>query len=377
MTQTMLRPITVAEYKDQLLNTVTRSREVMMLWGPPGGGKSQIGRQFVRELDEGIKAGAYADEWFGDYEGAELVQVNVGHHESVDFMGIPDLSGTVTRWRTPEMLPFEGNPDFRDDILYVVFLDEVNAATKEVFGVLMQLLDERRVGQHKLRENVVMFAAGNRESDRGVTSRMPTTNANRFTHFELGIDVKGWCAHAADMAWPVEVIAFHMRWEDGSKLSTFDPDKPDKAFATPRTWEKWIKYYTDPKRDETSKRLACDGAIGIEVSSDAFAFIAEMKELPSIDEIERSPEKTPLPDKLDMRYAVATMISVNMTVGNVNALHTYLKRMSADFVVMAWTMAQQRIAKAIKKGLLQKKDELENSKAFMDYAKTYAAVFRP
>jgi hypothetical protein len=37
-----------------------------------------------------------------------------------------------------------------------------------------------------------MVAAGNRESDKGVTYRMPTPLANRFIHQEMKVDFTSW-----------------------------------------------------------------------------------------------------------------------------------------------------------------------------------------
>jgi MoxR-like ATPase len=50
------------------------------------------------------------------------------------------------------------------------------------------LILNRRVGKYHLPDNVVVVAAGNRESDKGVTYRMPTPLANRFIHQEMRVD---------------------------------------------------------------------------------------------------------------------------------------------------------------------------------------------
>ena len=57
------------------------------------------------------------------------------------------------------------------------------------------------------------------------------------------------------------------------------------------------------------------------------------------------------------------MVSEKMTVDNVDALHTYLKRFSASFVVMAWQLATARDA------------ELFDADAYMDYVKRYREVY--
>ena len=52
-----------------------------------------------------------------------------------------------------------------------------------------------------------------------------------------------------------------------------------------------------------------------------------------------------------------------MTTSNVDALHTYLKRFPASFVVMAWQLATARDA------------ELFDADAYMDYVKRYREVY--
>jgi MoxR-like ATPase len=63
----------------------------------------------------------------------------------------------------------------------------MNSAAPAVQAAAYQLILNRRVGKYQLPENVVMVAAGNRESDKGVTYRMPTPLANRFIHLEMKV----------------------------------------------------------------------------------------------------------------------------------------------------------------------------------------------
>jgi MoxR-like ATPase len=62
----------------------------------------------------------------------------------------------------------------------VLFLDEMNSAPPSVQSAAYQLILNRRIGKYRLPDNVVMVAAGNRESDKGVTYRMPTPLGKSF-----------------------------------------------------------------------------------------------------------------------------------------------------------------------------------------------------
>ena len=70
-------------------------------------------------------------------------------------------------WAPPQELPTE---EFAKKFNYVVlFLDEMNSAAPAVQAAAYQLILNRRIGQYKLPDNVLIVAAGNREADKGVT----------------------------------------------------------------------------------------------------------------------------------------------------------------------------------------------------------------
>jgi MoxR-like ATPase len=112
--------------------------------------------------------------------------------EPTDLRGIPFFQKDkgVMDWAPPIDLPTE---EFAAKYpVVVLFLDEMNSAAPAVQAAGYQLILNRRVGKYVLPDNVVIVAAGNRESDKGVTYRMPTPLANRFVHLELRVDHTSW-----------------------------------------------------------------------------------------------------------------------------------------------------------------------------------------
>jgi MoxR-like ATPase len=77
-------------------------------------------------------------------------------------------------------------------------MDELNSAAPSVQAAAYQLILNRRVGTYQLPDNVVMVAAGNRETDKGVTFRMPAPLANRFVHLEMTVDWDDYFEWAAE-----------------------------------------------------------------------------------------------------------------------------------------------------------------------------------
>lgn len=334
--------INIKQLKQMIKSVVMDINDPLMIWGQPGVGKSEA----VAQVAEDYKA--------------ELVDVRLSQYDAVDMRGIPVPQNGLTVWNAPSTLPFQGNPAFPDDRPIILFLDEINAATPGVAAVAYQLINDRKVGEHVLKENVKIIAAGNREGDRGVTNRMPTPLANRFTHVEVDVDPDAWCEWIMARGMPAIGVAFIQFRR--SLLSTFDPAKTDKAFATPRTWVKALKYFDSPMREDI-KQAAMAGAIGVGPSAEFWGFVNVWHKMPDIKDIEANPKIAPLPDEPAMNYAVAVNISGNMNKTNADRFMVYLSRISAEFVVLAWQLAVRRDSK------------LFETQAFLDFSKKYKAVF--
>ena len=100
--------------------------------------------------------------------------------EPTDLRGMPYFDKTTGKmqWAPPVDLPDEELASQYDTI--VLFLDEMNSAAPAVQAAGYQLVLNRRIGTYKLPDNVVIGAAGNRESDRGVAYRMPKSTCEPF-----------------------------------------------------------------------------------------------------------------------------------------------------------------------------------------------------
>jgi hypothetical protein len=96
------------------------------------------------------------------------------------------------------------------------------------------LILNRRVGQYRLPDNVSIIAAGNRETDKGVTYRMPAPLANRFVHFEMRVDFDSWLEWAVTHNVNSDVIGYLSQHK--MDLFDFDPTSSSRSFATPRSW---------------------------------------------------------------------------------------------------------------------------------------------
>ena len=344
-------------------DVAVRNREPVMLWGGPGIGKTDLvseATRKVRKEDDGItRAASHFEEIAG------LVPILVSQYESVDLRGIPSVLNNTTVWNMPSTLPFMGNPAFdhlSDDKPIVLFLDEVNAANPALYAVLYQLICNRRIGEHVLRHNVVIVCAGNREGDRGITNRMPLPLANRLVHAEVVVSVDYWCMWATKVALPAIGPAFIQFRKN--LLNTFDPSKPDKSFATPRSWVKALKFFADEEMADDVKDIAISGAIGEGPASEFKAFVTVWQKVQGIvPRILKDPDGTPLPDEDSLCYALAIAVSGTMDAKNAATFHRFLIRMRPELCVLAWTLAVTR------------DKNIYASPAFIDFSKKYKLIF--
>jgi hypothetical protein len=346
-----MQTISIPDMKDMISHIGVRHRHPLMFWGQPGLGKSAGCEQACEE------------------HGGFLVTVMLGQYDSVDLRGFPgvDPNTDTTVWHAPATLPFKGNRAFEQykDRLIFLFLDEINNATQAVNAVAMQLLDKRRIGEHELMDNVVMVAAGNRETDRGVANRMPTTNANRLVHAEVGLDVNAWCYWFSATNHPAAALFVAFMQFRKPLLSTFEDALKNghKAFASPRTWVKSADYFADQLMPENIKQAGMAGAIGDGPAAELWGFSDVWQKMPKMTDIVANPTTVPTPEEAAMRYAVAVAISGTMNTKNITPLCTYLERMDPEFGVLAWQLAMRRDV------------TISGTQECINFSKKYRAIF--
>lgn len=230
-----------------ILGRSVKAQKPIFLWGAPGIGKSDIVQQITDSLDNAI-----------------MIDMRLALLEPTDLRGYPfrNPETNTMEWAPPADLPTQEFADQFDTI--VLFLDELNSAPPSVQAAAYQLVLNRRVGQYHLPDNVVIIAAGNRETDRGVTYRMPAPLANRFRHVNMTVDFDDWLAWAMNNEVHPDVIGYLSYAKQD--LFDFDPKSSSQAFATPRSWVSGVSnmLYTDGFEDaDTSEQKAeIAGAVG-------------------------------------------------------------------------------------------------------------------
>ena len=293
-----------ASFINSCLRALIAARQPVFLWGGPGIGKSAIVRQVAGKLD------------------VTLQDVRALLLDPVDLRGLPFLGNDGrSKWALPEFLPQSGEG--------ILFLDELNAAPAMVQASCYQLVLDRKLGEYRLPDGWAIVAAGNRDSDRAVTTRMPTPLRNRFVHLELDIDAQEWSEWAIQSGIRAEVIAF-LRFRP-ELLSVFDRDA--NAFPSPRSWE-FVSRILDSASATGVEHELFAGAVGAGADTEFSAFLRMFRELPNIDAILLNPDQEPIPDNVAAQFAVAAALARCASDSNFDRVSTYLKRLPVEFNVM-------------------------------------------
>ena len=254
------RTVTPNEAKRSLRKCVKIKRPVFM-WGPPGIGKSDIVKQIGNEFDR------------------EVIDVRLSLWEPTDIKGIPyynSAENTMT-WAPPAELPTDANSTA------ILFLDELNSAAPATQAAAYQLILNRRVGTYVLPEGVSIIAAGNRETDKGVTYRMPAPLANRFLHLELTYSFDDWQEWAVNNKIHEQVVGYlGFAKQD---LYDFDPKSSSRSFATPRSWSFVSELLGDDDLDENTLTDLVAGAVGEGLAVKFMAHRKVAKQMPKPEDI--------------------------------------------------------------------------------------------
>lgn len=255
----------------------------VMLWGPPGVGKSQMVAQIAERHE------------------VPVIDIRLSQMEPSDLRGIPFRIGESVEWAVPAMLPDET----RHGPQGVLFLDEITSAAPSVSAAAYQLILDRRLGHYFVPEGWAIFAAGNRQGDRGVTYTMPAPLANRFSHYEVETHLDDWVSWAYGNGIDERVIGF-LRFRP-DLLFDFDPAHNPVAFPSPRSWEfahRALQKFIDRSDLLSGALQACVGpAAGVELG----AFVASLDQMPDLEAILRG-EEVSVPEEIDLQYAVAAAL---------------------------------------------------------------------
>jgi len=249
----------------------------IMLWGPPGIGKSAVVQEAA--VDAGIPLENYAD-------------IRLSTLEPVDLRGVPSVVNGRTIYNPPSFFPIGQNEidellrkynipitEDREENLRELsrvltrekvekaILDKIENAIKQDKGVILfdelpsaahdiqvaayEIILDRKIGSYTLPIGWAIVAAGNRSKEVGAetSSYLPVPLANRMVHIGVDLNPKDWQEWAIDHGFNNTVVAFglqELKSDATQEKKGFGPGEQENAkgvpaFLTPRSLE-WLDY---------------------------------------------------------------------------------------------------------------------------------------
>jgi len=296
----------------------------VILWGPPGVGKSAVIKALAEELEYGF------------------IDIRLSQLDPVDLRGVPSIDGDITKWNVPSWLPRTETHGKKG----ILFFDELFLASRSVQAAAYQLLHDRELGDYRLPEGWIILVATNRPEDKAgiIGGTFDSALVNRFaTHFEIVPDVDAWAEWAlgAGDVLPELVAFIRFRPELLHQFAEGGIPKGTVAYSTPRS----LVAASDILKlelDASLEQAAIEGALGDSVAAELAGFLNIVRTLPDVNGILRDPQGADLPTETSTLYALASLLGKRADRENFQAALDYLSRTSEEFAILAVAIATAR-----------------------------------
>jgi len=282
-----------ADQKERYIPPIADDLPPVILWGPPGVGKSSIVASICARRNIGF------------------VDVRLAQKDPVDMRGIPfpnQYNRTVdwyiaSEWPTG-LIMNENNAkvslkhskqennlievsidggtlkvkkkleDPQNQIKYgIIFFDELTAADENLQVAAYEMILDRKLGnEYKVPPGWYICAAGNRAEDKSVSKPMSAALANRFLHAVVLPDLNSWLNWADTHGVHLFVTSFLRAYKDKDYLHNMYSKPPlignlgqpeidkklQKGWPSPRSWERvsdCCKIYSDLINDVSNAQI--------------------------------------------------------------------------------------------------------------------------
>lgn len=202
-----------------------RQRPILLM-GPPGIGKTAILKQVAEET------------------GVGLVSYSLTHHTRQSAVGLPHieektLAGvhlTVTEYTMSEILAslyeYMDRTGKREGIL---FLDEVNCVSETLAPTMLQLLQNKTFGTHRVPEGWILVTAGNPPQYNRAVREFDVATLDRVRTIWIQPDVKAWMDYAALQQVHSSILSYLTIHPEHFYQAEDNGEKQE--FVTARGWE--------------------------------------------------------------------------------------------------------------------------------------------
>lgn len=260
-----------------------KKRRGLFIWGAPGIAKSSVVEQVADEMN------------------MKLIDIRLTQMEPTDLRGIPvpfqskdGDNKAYVQWAVPDLLPkrdagkrtctLTDELSGREYDGAIILLDELPNAAPSVQAGSYQLVLDGALGEYIVPDNVIVMAAGNRETDKGATFKMPTPLLNRFTHIEMRVDFEDFQTFALQTSFHQAVVGYLTAFKH--ELFQFEATSASRGFPTPRSWESVSDILRgDPNLPETVQMALIAGAVGDGIAVKFLEYRKNAANLPAASDV--------------------------------------------------------------------------------------------
>ena len=217
----------------QLVLPLHKQRPVFLI-GAPGIGKTAIMEQIAQEL------------------GIALVSYSITHHTRQSALGLPYISEVehegkkfrISEYTMSEIIAAIYKKMEETGVIEgILFLDEINCVSETLTPAMLQFLQYKVFGQHKVPEGWIVVTAGNPPEYNQSVREFDMVTQDRLKRIDIEPDYEIWKEWAVNEGIEACILSYlDIRKEDFYKVeNTID----GRSFVTPRGWadlSNMIKY---------------------------------------------------------------------------------------------------------------------------------------
>ena len=202
-----------------------RQRPVLLI-GAPGIGKTQVMEQIAREC------------------GVGLVAYTITHHTRQSAVGLPFISKkeyggreySVTEYTMSEIVASIYNKIEETGLKEgILFIDEINCVSETLAPTMLQFLQCKTFGNHKIPEGWLIAAAGNPPEYNKSVREFDIVTLDRLKLIQVEPDFAVWKEYALEESIHPAIVSYlSVKEQNFCRIET---TVDGKLFATPRGWE--------------------------------------------------------------------------------------------------------------------------------------------